>query len=406
LTAKAVAVSARRISARMSLRTQLPAAGRRWIMRRWRFQDHNDEEQQMQRRTFISGAAGAAAAAAATLSTRTAWAKPEYKWKMVTTWPKNFPGLGTGANNLAKLIGEMSGGRIQVKVYGAQELVPAFEVFDAVSRGTAEMGHGAAYYWKGKSEAAQFFSTVPFGLTAQEMNGWMYYGGGLELWTELYADFGLVPAPAGNTGVQMGGWFNKEINSVADLQGLKMRIPGLGGEVLKRAGGTPVNLPGGELFTSLQSGAIDATEWVGPYNDLAFGLYKAAKYYYYPGWHEPGTTLEAIINKEVFDGLPGDLQSIVTNACKVVNQDMLAEYTARNPAALKTLLNEHHVDLRKFPDDVLAKLHELSDQVVAEIAEKDAFSQKTYASYQKFLNQAKEWSGISELTYLQARDQS
>ncbi|MCG6943293.1 MAG: TRAP transporter substrate-binding protein [Thiohalocapsa sp.] len=360
----------------------------------------------MQRRTFISGAAGAAAAAAATLSTRTAWAKPEYKWKMVTTWPKNFPGLGTGANNLAKLIGEMSGGRIQVKVYGAQELVPAFEVFDAVSRGTAEMGHGAAYYWKGKSEAAQFFSTVPFGLTAQEMNGWMYYGGGLELWTELYADFGLVPAPAGNTGVQMGGWFNKEINSVADLQGLKMRIPGLGGEVLKRAGGTPVNLPGGELFTSLQSGAIDATEWVGPYNDLAFGLYKAAKYYYYPGWHEPGTTLEAIINKEVFDGLPGDLQSIVTNACKVVNQDMLAEYTARNPAALKTLLNEHHVDLRKFPDDVLAKLHELSDQVVAEIAEKDAFSQKTYASYQKFLNQAKEWSGISELTYLQARDQS
>ena len=191
-------------------------------------------------------------------------AKTEHKWKMVTTWPKNFPGLGTGANKLAELIGEMSGGRITVKVYGAKELVPAFEVFDAVSRGTAEMGHGAAYYWKGKSEAAQFFSTVPFGMTAQEMNGWLYYGGGLELWTELYAGFDLVPAPAGNTGVQMGGWFNKEINSVDDLKGLKMRIPGLGGEVLKRAGGTPVNLPGGELFTSLQSGAIDATEWVGP----------------------------------------------------------------------------------------------------------------------------------------------
>jgi TRAP-type mannitol/chloroaromatic compound transport system substrate-binding protein len=361
----------------------------------------HDEEHSMQRRTFIAGAGAATAA----LGARSAWAKPEHKWKMVTTWPKNFPGLGTGAENLAKLIGEMSGGRIQVKVYGAGELVPAFEIFDAVSRGTAEMGHGSAYYWKGKSEIAQIFSTVPFGLTAQEMNGWMYHGGGLELWTELYAGFGLVPAPAGNTGVQMGGWFNKEINSVADLEGLKMRIPGLGGEVLKRAGGTPVNLPGGELFTALQSGAIDATEWVGPYNDLAFGLYKAAKYYYYPGWHEPGTILEAMINKDVYEALPADLQSIVMNACKVVNQDMLAEYTARNPAALETLVSQHGVELRKFPDEVLAKLRTLSNEVVAELAGQDAFSQKTFASYQKFLKQAKAWSGISELTYLQARDQ-
>ncbi len=210
----------------------------------------------------------------------------------------------------------MCGGRIQVKVYGAKELVPAFEVFDAVSRGTAEMGHGAAYYWKGKNEAAQFFSTVPFGLTAQEMNGWIYHGGGQALWEELYDQFGLVPAPAGNTGVQMGGWFNKEINCLADLKGLKMRIPGLGGEVLRRAGGTPVNLPGGELFTSLQSGTIDATEWVGPYNDLAFGLYKAAKYYYYPGFHEPGTFLEAMINQKALESLPEDLQAIVMNACR------------------------------------------------------------------------------------------
>ena len=335
---------------------------------------------------------------------KTAEAKADYKWKMVTTWPKNFPGLGTGANKLAELIGEMSGGRMQVKVYGANELVPAFEVFDAVSRGTAELGHGAAYYWKGKSEAAQFFSTVPFGMTAQEMNGWLYHGGGLDLWKELYAQFGLVPAPAGNTGVQMGGWFNKEINSVSDLAGLKMRIPGLGGEVLKRAGGTPVNLPGGELFTSLQSGAIDATEWVGPYNDLAFGLYKAAKYYYYPGFHEPGTTLEAMINKEAFDALPKDLQSIVENACKVVNQDMLAEYTARNPVALQDLLTKHGVDLRPYPADVIAKLREISAEVVAEVAERDAFSKRVYASYQKFLTQSKEWTRISEVAYLAARD--
>jgi len=259
---------------------------------------------------------------------------------MVTTWPKNFPGLGTGANDLAKLITEMTGGRLSVKVYGANELVPAFEVFDAVSRGTAQMGHGAAYYWKGKSEAAQFFSAVPFGLTAQEMNGWLYSGGGMELWQELYEPFGLIPAAAGNTGVQMAGWFNKQINSPADLKGLKMRIPGLGGEVLKRAGGTPVSLPGGEIFSSLKTGAIDATEWVGPYNDLAFGLHKAAKYYYYPGWQEPGTTLEALINKQAFEELTKDLQSIVLNACKVVNQQMLTEYTTRNQQALNTLVNK------------------------------------------------------------------
>ncbi|WP_462322691.1 TRAP transporter substrate-binding protein, partial [Halochromatium sp.] len=228
----------------------------------------------MQRRAFLTSAGAATVALGAGM--KPAVAKAEHKWKMVTTWPKNFPGMGTGANKLAELIGQMSGGRIEVKVYGAGELVPAFEIFDAVSRGTAEMGHGAAYYWKGKSEAAQFFASVPFGLTAQEMNSWLYYGGGMELWKELYAGFGLVPAAAANTGVQMGGWFNKEINSLEDLKGLKMRIPGLGGEVLRRAGGTPVSLPGGEIFTSLQSGNIDATEWVGPYNDLAFGLYKAA----------------------------------------------------------------------------------------------------------------------------------
>jgi len=255
----------------------------------------------MQRRDFFKQTGGASLAlGAATLGTKAVRADTEHKWKMVTTWPKNFPGLGTGANRLAELIGEMSGGRIRVKVYGAEELVPAFEVFDAVAQGTAEMGHSGASYWKGKSEATQFFTAVPFGMTAQELNGWLYHGGGLELWTELYAGFGLVPAPAGNTGVQMGGWFSKEIKSVADLSGLKMRIPGLGGEILKRAGCTSVNLPGGELFVSLQSGTIDATEWVGPYNDLAFGLHKAARYYYYPGFHEPGSTLEAVINRTAF----------------------------------------------------------------------------------------------------------
>ncbi|VAW75397.1 TRAP transporter solute receptor, unknown substrate 6 [hydrothermal vent metagenome] len=325
------------------------------------------------------------------------------KWKMVTTWPKNFPGLGTGANTLARLITEMSGGRITVKVYGAKELVPAFEVFDTVSQGTAELGHGSAYYWKGKSEGAQFFSTVPFGLTADEMNAWLYFGGGMELWQETYQPFGLLPLAAGNTGVQMAGWFNREINSLEDLKGLKMRIPGLGGEVLARAGGTPVSLPGGELFTSLQSGAIDATEWVGPYNDLAFGLYKAAKYYYYPGWHEPGTTLECIVNQKAFDSLPDDLKQIVQSAARVANQEILTEYVARNNQALQTLVNEHHVDVRKLPDEVLLRLRELSEQVVAEIAEKDELSRRTYASFKAFREQVMSWSAISEQAYLNAR---
>jgi TRAP-type mannitol/chloroaromatic compound transport system substrate-binding protein len=357
----------------------------------------------MKRREFMTRLGVGGLGVSALLGPGTAIAKGRVRWKMVTTWPKNFPGLGTGANRLAQLITQMSGGRIRVKVYGAGELVPAFEVFDAVSRGTAQLGHGASYYWKGKSEAAQFFSAVPFGLTAQEMNGWLYHGGGMELWREVYGPFGLVPAAAGNTGVQMGGWFNKEIRSVADLEGLKMRIPGLGGEVLRRAGGTPVSLPGGEIFPALQSNAIDATEWVGPYNDLAFGLYKVAKYYYYPGWHEPGTTLECMINRKAFEALPAELQSVVTNACRVANQDMLAEYTASNNAALHALVHDHGVDLRRFPDDVLNKLKALSEQVVAEIAESDPLSAKVYDSFRRFRDQVMAWHELSERAYLQAR---
>jgi len=329
--------------------------------------------------------------------------KTEYKWDMVTTWPKDFPGLGTGANTLARMINELSGGRMQVTVYGAKEIVPAFEVFDAVSNGTAQIGHGAAYYWKGKNEAFQFFSTVPFGMNTQEMNGWLFHGGGLELWKEAYEPFNLIPAPAGNTTVQMAGWFNKEINSIEDLKGLKMRIPGLGGEVLGRAGGTPVNMPGGELFTALQTGVLDATEWVGPYNDLAFGFHKVAKYYYYPGWHEPGTTLEAIINKQAYEALPADLQAVVTAACRIANSDMVDEYTANNNAALHELVNKHKVELRRLPDDVLIKLKQISDEVVHEVAKKSDLGQKVFASYSKFRDQAHDWHNISERAYLNAR---
>jgi len=235
------------------------------------------------------------------------------------------------------------------------------------------------------------------------MNAWLYYGGGMELWQELYAPFNLIPAAAGNSGVQMAGWFNREIKTVADLKGLKMRIPGLGGEVLRRAGGTTVNIPGGELFTSLQSGALDATEWVGPYNDLAFGFHKVAKYYYYPGWHEPGSTMEAMINKDAFNELPKDLQSIVLAACKAVNMDMLSDYTARNNQALNTLVDKHGVQLRALPNDVLKTLKQLSDEVVLELANKDPMARRIYDSFTKFRGEVSQWSALSEQAFLAAR---
>ena len=214
--------------------------------------------------------------------------KKNFSWKLVTTWPKNYPGVGLGPENFAQLVDEMSDGRLKIKVYGNGELIPALEVFDTVSRGTVEMGHGASYYWIGKLPAAQFFTTLPFGLNAQERNAWLHFGGGLELWEKAYEPFNLIPMAGGNTGVQMGGWFNKEINTTEDLKGIRIRMPGLAGEVFTRAGGEAVLMPGSEIFTNLQTGVIDAAEWIGPYNDLTFGFHQVAKYYYYPGWQEPG----------------------------------------------------------------------------------------------------------------------
>ena len=265
------------------------------------------------------------------------------------------------------------------------------------------MGHGAAYYWRGKAPIAAIFATVPFGMNAQEMNGWLHYGGGLELWRELYAPFGVVPMAAGNSGVQMAGWFNKEINSLADLRGLKMRIPGLGGEVLQRAGGVPVAMPGSEIFTALQTGVIDATEWVGPYNDLALGLQEIAQYYYYPGWHEPGPTIEALINAEALASLPPDLHAMLETACRAVNQDMLDEFTARNAIALKTLVEEHGVEIRQLPEDVLRRFAELSTEVLDETGATDELSQRILDSYRAFQKSVREYHAITEQAYLDTR---
>jgi len=326
-----------------------------------------------------------------------------YQWKMVTSWPKNFPGLGTAPEKFSQYVEKMSAGRLTVKVFGAGELVPALEVFDTVSQGTVQMGHSGAYYWKGKIPAAQMFSTIPFGMTATEMNAWLHYGGGLELWSSLYKPFGLIPMAGGNSGGQFAGWFKKQINSVEDLKGLKMRIPGLGGEVLKRAGGIPINLAGGEIFSSLQSGALDASEWVGPYNDLAFGFHQVAPYYYSSIWHETGTTLEFIINEKAFNALPSDLQEIVRVAAKAVNQDMLDEYTARNSNALKVLINEHKVELKQFPSEVLLTLKEHTKHVLNEAAQKDKDFAKVLNSYQAFLENARDYNDLTLKEYLQNR---
>ena len=329
--------------------------------------------------------------------------KQKFEWKMVTTWPKNYPGLGLGAENFAKKVEAMSAGRLKIKVFGAGQLVPAFEVFDAVSQGTAEMGHGAAYYWTGKSKAAAFFTAIPFGLNAQEMSSWIHYGGGLELWRELYEEFNLVPFAAGNTGVQMTGWFNKEIKSIEDIKGLRMRTPGLGGDVITRAGGRAVTISGGELYTAMQTGVIDALEWVGPYNDLAFGFHQIAKYYYYPGWSEPGPALELLVNKDAFETLPEDLKAIVETAARAVNQDVLDEYTARNNEALVSLIEEHGVQLKKLPDDVVRELRRISEEIIEEIASDSEIARRIATSIQSFQKQAAAYHAISEEAYYEAR---
>ena len=359
----------------------------------------------MKRRDVLTGAGALAVAGCAENQTADceAGSQESFSWKMVTTWPPNFPGMGSGVARMSKQIEQASAGRLKIKVYAAGELVPAMEVFDTVSRGTVEMGHGAAYYWKGKSEAAQFFTAIPFGMTAMEMNGWLYFGGGLELYRELYGQFSLVPFPAGNTGVQMGGWFNREINSINDLQGLVMRIPGFGGAVLERAGGTPVTLPGGEIFTSLQTGAIDATEWVGPYNDMVMGLQDAAKYYYYPGWQEPGPSLECIVNQDAWAKLPADLQGIVELACSALNDQMTAEFTARNAEYLAELEQDASVQIREFPAEVLAQLRTYSNELVAELIERDESAAKIFASFSAYKKKAQRWSQLSEQAYLNAR---
>ena len=356
----------------------------------------------MKRRNFLKKTIGIGSIAAASTLSAPAISKGRIKWKMVTTWPKNFPGLGTGAQRIADSITEMSEGQLTVKLFAAGELVPAFESFDAVRQQTAQMSHGSSYYWINKNKSFPFFAGVPGGLTAQEHNAWIHHGGGQELWDELYANFDVKGFLGGNTGVQMGGWFNKKINSLEDFKGLKMRIPGLGAEVINRMGATAVSLPGGEIMPALQSGAIDATEWVGPWNDLAFGFYKVANHYYGPGFHEPGSHTECIVSKPAFDELPKNLKKIVEHACVSENGKMLAEFTYANNIAQQKLIG-FGVNIKSFPDDVYNEMFKISDEVVAETANEGEINKRIYNSWFKFKKEIMERAPFAEKGYMNRR---
>lgn len=334
------------------------------------------------KRGFIKSAAMGAGAVAAASIAAPAVAQKKYNWRMVTTWPRNFPGIGVGAQRLADRINEMSAGRLNIRVYPAGELVPALQSFDAVIEGSAEMSHGAAYYWQNKSEACSFFTGVPYGMTSRELTAWMRYMGGQEIWDKVYDQFGVKGFMSGDTGTQAGGWFRKPVNSVADVKGLKFRTPGLSGRVWQQIGANVVNLPAGEIFQALQTGALDAAEFVGPFNDLALGFHQVCKEYYMPSFTEPGLATELVVNKSEFAKLPKDLQKIVEIACQAEYDQVASDFYANDPIALKQLVEKHGVNIRSFPDDILAAGAKAAMDIMTELREhKDALTRETAESF-------------------------
>lgn len=324
-------------------------------------------------------------------------------WRMVTSWPRNLPGPGVTAQRLADRITVMSGGRIEVRLYAAGEIVPAFEVMDAVAGGTAELGHTAAVFWMGKAKAAAFFLAIPFGLTPLEHMAWIEHGGGQALWDELYGELGVKPFMAGNTGMSMGGWFRRELHGIEDLRGLKFRMPGLGGELYAPMGIVQVSIPPGEAMPALQSGAIDATEFAGPSSDLALGFYKAAPFYYWPGFHEPNGTGECILSRGLWDGLPADLRAIVANACAAENAFALAESERMNAIALQALVDEHGVQLRRFPKEIEQEARRIAPEVLAQFDRAGGLDARIHRSYTEMLGLVQDWGTVSARAFLEAR---
>ena len=356
------------------------------------------------RRKFFKTAAATGVAAVALSAP--AVAKERVEASMVATWPRDFPGLGTGAQRLAQRLSDMSDGRIQVTYYAANERVKAFDSFDEVASGNSQMYHGADYYWVKKHPAFGYFTAVPFGFTYAEMNAWLKFAGGQELWDELTDDFGTQSFAAGNTGVQMGGWFNKKIRSANDFKGLKMRMPGLGGQVLGKLGGSPISLPGGQIYENLVSGAIDATEWVGPWNDEAMKFQEAAKYYYYPGMHEPGSMLACGTNKSWFTSLSKSDQLLIEAAAAMENDVMMSEYNAKNGAALARLINDHGVKLEKFSDKVYDGFAKAANEVFEETRASSDLAERVHTSFLKARKDIGSWTNLSDSPYISQRNRA
>ncbi|MFO0995188.1 MAG: TRAP transporter substrate-binding protein [Alphaproteobacteria bacterium] len=331
-------------------------------------------------------------------------AKPAVReLRLITSWAKETPGVGPASERLAKRITDAAAGQLVVKVLAPGEVAPATGSFDAVSSGAAEMYFGPEYYWQAKSKAYNFFASIPLGLTAVELGAWIRFGGGQALWDELSAGFNIKPILAGNSGAQMGGWYTKEIHSVEDLRGLRIRMQGIGGEVMRRLGAVVAALPGGEILGALESGSIDAAEWIGPWGDLTFGFYKVAKNYYFPGFHEPCTAVTLGINKKLWDELTPEQRNVIELSATAENDTLHAEFTANNADALETLVGQHQVQLRRFPDSVLSAIVKVSEEVLAELAAGDDITKRIHESYAAFRRKAAAWSQVSDRAYLDFR---
>jgi TRAP-type mannitol/chloroaromatic compound transport system substrate-binding protein len=324
-------------------------------------------------------------------------ALPLVRWRMATSWPHSLDTIFGGAETVSRRVREMSAGRFLIQPFAAGELVPGLEVLEAVQNGSVECGHTASYYYLGKNPALAFGTAVPFGLTAQQQNAWLYEGGGLETIDRLYSDFGVRSFPAGNTGAQMGGWFKRPLQGVASLQGLKMRIPGLGGKVMAALGVNVQVLPGGEIFLALDRGAIDAAEWTGPYDDEKLGLNKAARYYYYPGWWEPGPTLTALVNLQAWSRLPSEYQAMFAAACHEANGLMLSRYDALNATVLQRLI-KGGTQLKFYGEPILQAAREATDQILADSAG-DATFKRVYQQWRTFRQDVFAWNRVNEFSY-------
>jgi TRAP-type mannitol/chloroaromatic compound transport system substrate-binding protein len=359
----------------------------------------------MDRRSVLKKTLTAGAAAGAAVVSAPAISQGKIEWRMVTTWPKNFPGLGVGAQRLADRITAMSGGRLTIKLFAAGELVPPLQALDAVINGTAEMSHGAAYYWQNKNAGLSFFTGVPYGMTSRELSAWVRFLGGQQLWDEIYDQFGVQGFLSGDTGTQAGGWFRNEIKTVADVKGLRFRTPGLGGQVWQRLGASVTNLAAGEIFQALKSGTLDAAEFVGPFNDLALGFHQIAKNYYFPSFIEPGLATEAVVSKSKFRALPADLQEIVKAACQAEYDNVASDFYANDPRALATLVSKHGVKVQQFSDEILEAGAKASVDVLNTVRASDnALAKKTAESFVSALNLMRTRADTTDSPFLRARE--